>query len=306
MLTGFIPGPWLDQINFATLEPVKSSFISDTETKNERHSDLIWRVRCQSDWMYVYLLFEFQSSVNKYMAIRMMVYVGLLYQDLINTKQIRPDDKLPFVLPIVLYNGTPRWHAAHAVQELIAAAPEGFAQYQPQLRYFLIDEGSYSTETLQNLENLAAAIFLIETQTTLEGLHHALQKVLEWRDSNKHQALSSAIAKLASRVLRKKVPGAGNIPESIHDLKGVVTMLAENIENMILASEKKAAQRGEQLGEQKGMKQGGAVVLTTALTRRFGSLPSWAVAKIENATTPQLIDYTSRLFDAATLEDLFK
>jgi len=39
------------------------------------------------------------------MAVRILTYLGLLYQDLLQTKKIRPDEKLPPVLPIVLYNG---------------------------------------------------------------------------------------------------------------------------------------------------------------------------------------------------------
>jgi hypothetical protein len=31
----------------------------------------------------VYLLLEFQSTVDPFMAVRIMVYLGLLYQDLI-------------------------------------------------------------------------------------------------------------------------------------------------------------------------------------------------------------------------------
>ncbi len=42
------------------------------------------------------------------MAVRVMVYLGLLYQDLIKTKQLARTGRLPPVLPVVLYNGTPR------------------------------------------------------------------------------------------------------------------------------------------------------------------------------------------------------
>jgi hypothetical protein len=45
------------------------------------------------------------------MALRMMVYVGLLYQDLIKRGEALADGRLPPVLPIVLYNGSPSWTA---------------------------------------------------------------------------------------------------------------------------------------------------------------------------------------------------
>ncbi|MDM8559486.1 Rpn family recombination-promoting nuclease/putative transposase [Thiotrichales bacterium HSG14] len=33
--------------------------------------------------MYIYLLMEFQSRVDRFMAVRLMVYIGMFYQDLI-------------------------------------------------------------------------------------------------------------------------------------------------------------------------------------------------------------------------------
>jgi hypothetical protein len=47
------------------------------------------------EWVYLYLLIEFQSRVDKYMALRMMVYVGLLYQDLIKRGEVLADGRLP-------------------------------------------------------------------------------------------------------------------------------------------------------------------------------------------------------------------
>ena len=65
---------------------------------------MVWRVRWERDrWLYVYLLIEFQSTVDPYMALRVMVYVGLLYQDLVYNRQLTDADKLPPVLPLVLY-----------------------------------------------------------------------------------------------------------------------------------------------------------------------------------------------------------
>ena len=59
---------------------VPSEFI--TPRLRRRGSDIIWRLRWGKDrWLYVYLLLEFQSTVDPYMALRVMVYVGLLCAD---------------------------------------------------------------------------------------------------------------------------------------------------------------------------------------------------------------------------------
>ncbi|MEN9864829.1 MAG: hypothetical protein RL748_419 [Pseudomonadota bacterium] len=296
VLTGFVPGSWLEDLDFATLEPCKSSFITDHQASGERHSDLIWRVRCKDNWLYLYLLFEFQSTINHFMAIRMLVYVGLLYQELIKNKEYGPNQKLPFVLPIVLYNGTPRWNAALSTQDLITPPPPGFEPFLPQMAYRLLDEGSYDETELEALENLAAAIFLIENQTSPEGLHKALNRVLKWQNAGKQQSLSTAIAKLAHRVLHKRMPNMP-MPEGINDLKGVVSMLSENIENMVLESSRKAKQEGKLEGE--------AIMFKAMLASRFGPVPSWVTDKINSATSEQLMIWGARLFTAADLTDLF-
>ena len=45
----------------------------------QRYGDLVWRVRFQDDrWLYVVLLLEFQSALDRSMAVRMLTYTALL------------------------------------------------------------------------------------------------------------------------------------------------------------------------------------------------------------------------------------
>ena len=61
------------------------------------------------------------------MAVRILTYVGLLYQDLIHTKQLDSQGRLPPVLPIVLYNGGSRWDATQDLAALVEPnCPLGF------------------------------------------------------------------------------------------------------------------------------------------------------------------------------------
>jgi len=61
---------------------------------------VIWRVKCQNQWLYVYLLIEFQSRIDYFMAVRIVTYIGLLYQDLIKQHKLGKKDKLPPVFPL--------------------------------------------------------------------------------------------------------------------------------------------------------------------------------------------------------------
>ena len=87
LVMGFIPDDWLHTLDYSTLEKVSCSYVSDD--LKQREDDIVWRVKVDGEWVYLYILMEFQSTVDKYMALRMMVYIGLLYQDLIKQHPIR-------------------------------------------------------------------------------------------------------------------------------------------------------------------------------------------------------------------------
>ncbi|PJI37749.1 MAG: hypothetical protein CTR54_22900 [Rhizobium sp.] len=87
-------------MDFSTLEKVNASSVAD-DPRN-RHDAVVWRVRFRDHWLYVDLLLEFQSTVDRFMAVRILSDTGLLYQDLIRGQSLH-QDRLPPVLPIVLY-----------------------------------------------------------------------------------------------------------------------------------------------------------------------------------------------------------
>ena len=100
LLRGFIAGNWTGALDFDTLEKLSAEFVSDD--LRQRRGDGMWRVRFRGEWLYVLVLLEFQSTVDSYMAVRILVYTGLLHQDLIRRSALGPDGELPPVLPVVI------------------------------------------------------------------------------------------------------------------------------------------------------------------------------------------------------------
>ena len=137
LLTGFVKEDWVKELDLSTLERQNGSYISDD--LREREDDSVWRVRFRDRWLYVYMLLEFQSSVDRFMAVRMMTYVGLLYQDLVQRRQL-VEGRLPPVVPIVLHAGDEPWGAATDVADLVCDAPLGLDRWTPHVSYALLDE----------------------------------------------------------------------------------------------------------------------------------------------------------------------
>ncbi len=129
LLHGFAARDWSRSLDFASLAPLPASYVS--HDLRQRHGDLVWRVRFHDErWLYLVLHLEFQSTVDRAMAVRMLAYTTLLYQKLIGEGVLREHDALPPVLPIVIYNGRRRWNAAADVSELIASGGAALARYQ--------------------------------------------------------------------------------------------------------------------------------------------------------------------------------
>ena len=100
LLETFVRQPWVAEIDFEQIEKLNKSFISKKHRKHE--SDLIYKVKLKDKTAYIIVLIEFQSTVQKFMAVRVLHYIMSFYLDLIKQKSLKT---LPPVFPIVLYNG---------------------------------------------------------------------------------------------------------------------------------------------------------------------------------------------------------
>lgn len=145
LLAGFLPADWARSLEVGAFERVNASYASDRG--KQRHQDMVWRAKVGGEWVYVYLLLEFQARSDRWMALRMQVYVGLLLQDLVAQHRLTRRGRLPPVLPIVLYHGRRPWRGSKDLAELMMAPPAGLERFQPRLQYMLIDQHRSMTTT---------------------------------------------------------------------------------------------------------------------------------------------------------------
>lgn len=294
LLQGFVHEPWVAELDFTTLEIVSGSYVSDD--LRGREDDVIWRVKCRHSWIYVYLLIEFQSTIDRYMAVRLITYMGLLYQDLIKTKQLTADKRLPPIFPVVLYNGEKCWNAATELKELIVNLPGGLERYLPSFKYLILDEGACELDQLTPLKNLVAAIFRLENHTSPEDVIEVIANLIEWLATPEQTRLRRSFSIWINRVLQ--APGDSDQPmHNMNDLVEIKTMLAQRIPQWI--------QEGELRGEIKGEIKGEAKTLLKLLNLKFGAVPNWAEEKVNAADKDQLDRWVERVLTTDTLENLF-
>jgi len=295
LLLGFVKEEWVQDLDFQTLEKVSGSYVSDDI--RDRHDDIVWRVRWGKDWLYVYLILEFQSTIDVYMPVRILTYVGLLYQDLIRTKQLAPLGKLPPVLPVVLYNGKRRWQASVEMSDLIQHVSGGLERYRPRFSFLLLDEGCYRDEDLRPLNNLVSALFRLENSQKPERLMEVLTSLLQWLAAPEQASLRRAFAVWFNRVLFYPGKGKETMPR-FEELTEVRTMLAETV------VEWKDEWKREGLEE--GQKKGELNILLKLLELKFGPLSKEDKLKIQVADSETLLKWGERIITVNSLDEIFR
>ena len=316
LLTGYMPGAWLAQADFSTLERVNASYVSESE--RQRHDDMVWRLKVGKQWVWVYLLLEFQSEPDLWMALRMMVYVGLLSQHLVREGELH-DGLLPPVVPIVLYNGATPWKAPTDVADCYGPSLPGLEPYRPQLLYHLVDEARLKLHPMQEMRNLAEALFRLERSRTPHDIAEILRTLGAVLHGPDMQPLRRTISIWVRMLLRRKAPRA-NIEEldNINDILEANAMLEQTIERWFTEATMKGMnqglqkglqegrQKGLQEGRQEGLQEGRQEGLTKALAlliqMRFGAVPDWAQARLDDASEEQLISWTGAILTASSLQ----
>jgi predicted transposase YdaD len=298
LLTGFLPPEWTAALDLDSLEKMNGSYVTDD--LRGRYGDAVWRIRWGEDWLYVYLLLEFQSSVDRFMALRIMVYTGLLHQDLIRRGELGTDRRLPSVLPVVLYNGERRWRAPTDVRSLVQPPPDGLERFQPDQAFLLIDEGAYSADDRQPLNNLVAALFRLEHHRSSDEVAGLLQLLVKWLSGPEQAGLRRAYLEWLRRRLPKWFPGE-TFPE-MHDLQEAYEMITNRFE------EWKERQRlaGVAQGVEQGRLDGERALVLRQIQHRFGTVPPTLRLRLQNASQAELEDLADRVLDASSLDDLFQ
>ena len=281
LLRGFAAKGWSDALDFTTLEKVPSEFVS--EDLRRRQGDGLWRVRFRdASWLHVLVLLEFQSTADPYMAVRMLVYTGLLYQDLIRRGELGPGGELPPVLPVVLYNGRSRWKAADEVAKLVAPVGEPLARYQPSLRYFVLDERGRRADDLPR-GNLVTALIGFENSRSPEALGRAMSLLAEWFRGPGEPELRRAFLQWALWVVMPPGFHSEDLSQLLPQLEEEPTMLAERAKEWYEEARAKGIEQGIEQGIERGRAEERAL------------LCRWAARKFDPGTGARLSGLLDRL-----------
>ena len=159
-------------LDLATLERLPASFV--TGQLEQRHADMLWRVRTTgSGWVYLIVQLEFQSTVDRRMALRMVDY----WVRIMNA--LGPRGEYPLTIPVVVYNGTPPWTAPTDVRGLMGPVPDPLVGVVPSHPYLLVDLQRLDPAGMST-DSVVAALARFEQASSEGDLGEAVRALGQW------------------------------------------------------------------------------------------------------------------------------
>ena len=170
----FIHEDWVQDLDFSACKKLDKSFVS--EDYQETESDIIYEVKFRGHKSYLVILIEFQSTIARFMALRVLNYMTNFYMDYWESNS--KIKTLPPIFPIVLYNGDKKWTAPVNLSELIKPN-DLLGKYALDFEYCQVAINDYSQENLLKIKNIISTLFLAENNYDMEQLEQELVKLFQ-------------------------------------------------------------------------------------------------------------------------------
>ena len=111
-LRNYLPSYISEMINYDKIEIEKDSFVTDE--LREFFTDLLYKIEIMGEEGFIYLLFEHKSYPEKFIGIQLLEYLVQCWK-----AKIKQKEKLPIILPLVIYHGKQSWNIGHKFSDLI-------------------------------------------------------------------------------------------------------------------------------------------------------------------------------------------
>ena len=226
VLRACLPAHRLAAADLSSLGELSAEYVSDE--LRTRHGDTVWHLRLGRRRAFLLVLLEFQAQDDRLMALRILTYTGLLLLELARNQPPEvAGERLPAVLPVVLYNGTEPWTAAPDMGSLITPVGPWLAPYQPAQRYYLIDLQRVAADDLP-YRNLLRAVARLEQSRSPEDVMRAVKALRRWLPKRGAEELRRAFVDWLCQIAGPLAPPGALVP-AIRTLEEASMTLVERV-----------------------------------------------------------------------------
>ncbi|MBK8252401.1 MAG: Rpn family recombination-promoting nuclease/putative transposase [Polyangiaceae bacterium] len=298
------------RIDWLTLKLVPGSFV-DKELQAS-YSDLLYSVKLQGKDCYIYLLWEHQSSPDRFLIFRELKYTVRFWERWLID---HPDaTHLPIVIPMVLAHGSRAWTCPLSFEELLDIPEEIKAEIVRHVPRFemLIDDLHRETDEglrARTLSTLAAvALWCLKNAYNTPEL---LRTVVHWRMLLRALHASSGGADWLHQIFLYITAVHDDPTETVLPALATSLEVEENREMATIQERwiekgiEKGLAQGLEQGIEKGLAQGQRATLHQLLRRKFGNAADQVQTRVDSATQAEVTIWLDRILFATTLDEVF-
>lgn len=301
-----LPDALAARIDWESLELEPGSFVDDEG--RGRHTDLLFSALLDGQSARIYVLFEHQSTVDRWMPLRMLVYMTRIWTSLREDGQSR----LPVILPLVVHHSETGWIAPRRLSELLCggeALLEEARAYAPD--YELVDDLIRVPETELAQRPMAAHAKLVMwvLRAVRVGFDPALVRI--WAQALDEVLRAAGVEAL--ELFQRDLSGVEGGPAIYEAL--LEAGVSEDANEVAMSRRKQWIEEGREEGRAEGWEAGRtkgraegraearAEVLLKLVQLKFGALPDSAEEKVRRASLEELDRWAERVLSAQSLEE---
>jgi predicted transposase YdaD len=281
-----------------TLEPV--SFID--KKLRPTQSDLLWSCRSpDSDGdqvlAYFYILWEHQSSIDRWMVLRIFCYMAQIWerwlatiQDTKDPDEKRTEKKLPLIFPLVIYQGEADWTAPLSLSELTRGViPDDIKPYFPDFKFHLESiKAMPDGELPPGLAQLGVSVMKLMWDDDFIGwLNRMRDQLLELQKRGEEDKITVLLVYAFSQIDRTK---RREFIEHIYENLNPMTTNGQSIYDSLIEE-----------GMEKGMEKGSREAATVILEKLFGEVPESVTHLVERASEATLSSLIREAWDLGSM-----
>ncbi|MBF0124742.1 MAG: Rpn family recombination-promoting nuclease/putative transposase [Magnetococcales bacterium] len=283
-----LPAEAVATLTSAPPEPVDTTYI-DQELR-DHISDRMFRVRSTTQReSLIYLVFDHKSSPHRQMAWQFLRYTMRALEQWVRDNPHWVT--LPQIVPILIYHGQREWHIADELLALVEAEPS-LRPYLLNFRFLVVDLSRIDDNDLSNCASLRAGLLALKYAFREQQQPRVLEQI--------GLALRQAPMAFLYQTLKYLLQTFKSLNRSA--MQRVIQQARPSIQPQeVTAMMSQFAQENIYRGRQEGESS----ILIRLLRRRFSDLPGWVEPKVLGADTDALEQWSDRILDAQSLQDIF-
>ncbi len=312
-LRAVLPAHVVSEVDWSSLRRESGSVV-DPELR-ETESDLLFTARLREGRpLLLYVLLEHQSSVDRWMALRMLRYV---VRQVEHWREKHPEHtRLPVIIPLVMYHGLDgAWSAPRCVEDLFYLPGEGGQRERwralvPRFEYLLDDLTAERAEALMARPGppLARLAWLVLRYGRTGELAHRLP---EWTALFAQVHATPDGAEHLTVVIRYLIWVGNKASRQVTEQVLHSVMDARQAEALMRSYGEQLIERGHRRGLEQGLKQGRlqerAESIVQILEERGVDISDEARQRILSCTHAMTLKlWFRRALKATTLSDVLK